>query len=567
MSELIALKACTTIAGLAKLLGFQAKTLAYIAWGIPSAAKYSVFDIPKRSGGKRTIHAPAPQLKLAQGKLSNLLQACEKEIEDSLGIKYSVSHGFKLGRSILSNADVHRHQRYVLNLDLLDFFGTINFGRVRGFLINNRNFKLHPDVATLIAQLACHEDRLPQGSPASPVLSNLIGNILDIRLSKMARAHGCAYSRYADDITLSTSQPDFPTAIAHQVDTFNWKLSKELENAVGASGFKINHAKTRLLHHRSRQDVTGIVVNQHINVNSDYRRSVRAMVNNLCSTGSYQRDKSILAADNTTKASVEGSYAQLQGMLGFMMQVERHRRSGGPLPSTLTATERLLHRFLFYTTFASNDKPVILCEGKTDNIYISAAVKRLSASYPKLIEPESKSLLVKILPHTATQERIFNLTGGDNPLVNFIVAYRDNYRLIKAPKGANPVIVIFDNDNGSNAVIAAIKKHFKIEMPDDTQYVRAYANLYVLLTTKKGTGNHCIEHFFPSKTLKKTLSGKKLNLSNKKLKDDEYGKAWFAEKIVKPYYHDIDFSGFSGLLDPLSEIITHHANHKIHEKG
>lgn len=559
MDELAKLKACTNTGELARLLDFQTKTLSYIAWGTPSAAKYSTFDIPKRSGGKRTIHAPSPQLKLAQGKLSTLLQACEKEIEEELGVKHPVAHGFKQGRSILTNADVHRRQRYVLNFDLTDFFGTINFGRVRGFLLENRNFKLHRDVATIIAQIACHEDRLPQGAPTSPVISNLIGNILDIRLSKLARAHGCAYSRYADDITMSTSQPQFPHAIARQLlATPNWVVSKEVEEAVKACGFKINHAKTRLLHRRSRQDVTGIVVNRHVNVNTDYRRAVRAMVNNLCSTGTYHREKSIVVTEDTTMVSVDGTRPQLEGMLGFLLQVERYRRADELPPPTLSSTELLLHRFLFFTTFASNDKPVILFEGKTDNIYISGAIRRLGASYPLLMAPGSKDLLVKLLPHTKTRERIFSLTGGDNPLTNFIISYRENYRRIKAPKGANPVIVIFDNDNGSNAVIAAIKKHYKLEMPNGTQYLRVYDNLYVLLTSSKGSASHCIENFFSAATLAKTLSGKKLNLSNKKLKDDEYGKAWFAEKIVKPYYKDIDFSNFKQLLDPICEIINSH---------
>lgn len=560
MSELAKLKACTTIGELARLLGFQAKTLGYVAWGVPPATKYSTFDIPKRSGGKRTIHAPSPQLKLAQGKLSTLLQACEREIEEKLGVKRTVAHGFKKGRSVLTNADVHRRQRYVLNFDLSDFFGTINFGRVRGFLIGNRNFQLHPDIATLIAQIACHKDMLPQGAPTSPVISNLIANILDVRLSKIARAHGCAYTRYADDITISTSQPDFPRSIATQADpTSKWAIAKDIEQAVAACGFRINHAKTRLLHRRSRQDVTGIVVNRHVNVNTDYRKSVRAMVNSLCSTGSYHRKKPIVTADNTTMATVEGTRPQLEGMLGFLLQVERYRRPDDFTPPTLSSTELLLHRFLFFTTFASNDKPAILFEGKTDNIYISCAIKRLRASYPLLIAPGSQDLLVSLLPHTKTRERIFSLTGGDSALTNFIVSYRENYRRIKGPKGAKPVIVVFDNDKGSNAVIAAIKKHYKLDMPNGTQYLRIYDNLYVLLTSSKGSASHCIEHFFTEKTLAKTLSGKKLSLSNKKLNDDEYGKAWFAEKVVKPYYKDIDFSGFSGILDPISEIIKTHS--------
>ncbi|MCC5087149.1 retron Ec67 family RNA-directed DNA polymerase/endonuclease [Xanthomonas campestris] len=559
MGELAKLKACTNTGELARLLDFQTKTLSYIAWGTPSAAKYSAFDIPKRSGGKRAIHAPSPQLKLVQGKLSKLLQACEKEIEEELGVKHPVAHGFKQGRSILTNADVHRRQRYVLNFDLTDFFGTINFGRVRGFLIGNRNFQLHRDVATIIAQIACHDDKLPQGAPTSPVISNLIGNILDIRLSKIARAQGCAYSRYADDITMSTSQPQFPHAIARQLlATPNWVVTKEIEEAVKACGFKINHAKTRLLHHRSRQDVTGIVVNRHVNVNGDYRRAIRAMVNRLCSTGTYHLEKTVLAAGQTMLASIEGSRPQLEGMLGFLLQVERYRRSDDLVPPILSATERLLHRFLFFTTFAANDRTAILFEGKTDNIYISSAIRKQRATYPALIAPGSNELLVKLLPHTKTRERIFNLTGGDSPLTNFIVGYRDNYRKIKGPKGSHPVIVIFDNDKGSNAVIGAIKKHYKLDMPDGDQYIHVYANLYVLLTSKKGSGDHCIEHYFSEATRAKKLSGKKFSLSNKKLKDDEYGKAWFAEKIVKPYYKDIDFSGFAGLLDPICGIIKSH---------
>jgi hypothetical protein len=102
----------------------------------------------------------------------------------------------------------------VLNIDLEDFFGTVNLGRVRGFFIKERNFALKPRVATVLAQIACHDNALPQGSPCSPVISNLIGHVLDIQLSALARKTGCTYSRYADDITFSTNKQVFPPAIA-----------------------------------------------------------------------------------------------------------------------------------------------------------------------------------------------------------------------------------------------------------------------------------------------------------------------------------------------------------------
>ena len=116
-------------------------------------------------------------------------------------------------RSILTNATLHKRRRYVLNLDLEDFFPSITFGRIRGFFIKDKHFALQEKVATVIAQIACFNNELPQGSPCSPVLSNLIGHLLDTRLARFARLYKCTYSRYADDITFSTSRKDFPAEL------------------------------------------------------------------------------------------------------------------------------------------------------------------------------------------------------------------------------------------------------------------------------------------------------------------------------------------------------------------
>ena len=141
-----------------------------------------------------------------QKKLSVLLQDCLDEINTAKNLQNRVSHGFTRKRSIITNATLHRNRRYVLNLDLEDFFPSIHFGRVRGFLIKDRNFALHKDVATVIAQIACRENTLPQGSPCSPVISNLIAHVLDMHLVGLASKVGCTYSRYADDLTFSTNK-------------------------------------------------------------------------------------------------------------------------------------------------------------------------------------------------------------------------------------------------------------------------------------------------------------------------------------------------------------------------
>lgn len=555
MSKLLALQLCGSVRDVAFLIGFQPKALGYVAWG--TNARYSTFDIPKRSGGKRTIHAPIPQLKLAQRKIADLLQDCELEIETSLGVKRRLSHGFRKDHSILTNADIHHGQRYVLNLDLEDFFGTVNFGRVRGYFLTNKHFRLQPDVATLLAQIACHESKLPQGAPTSPVISNLVGNILDMRLVKLARANGCAYSRYADDISFSTSTPEFPTEVAIETSPNVWTVSKTVDDAVGACGFKVNPSKTRLLHRRSRQDVTGIVVNKFVNVNADYRRRTRVMVHHLCSTGSFHRASVVLSATGDTSVQKEvGSRPQLQGMIGFIQQAESFRRGSAPLPTALSAIEKLNRRFLFYTRFAAPEMPMLVFEGKTDAVYLNAAIKNLAASYPTLAN--SSGLLVQLLRQTKTIERLFGLSGGADPLLKFIKHYHDDYRHIQGPKGSFPVIAVFDNDSVAKGVINSITGIKKAAVPPGTQVVRVYDNLYVMLTTPLGGPSHCIEDCFDPTFITAALGGKTINFTSKPNRSNEVSKSYFAEQIVKPKWKTIDFDGFRPLLDEIVKIASAH---------
>src|SRR5205814_3311637 len=115
-------------------------------------------------------------------------------------------------RSILTNAKPHLRQKFVLNVDLKDFFPTINFGRVRGVLIA-KPYCLLPHIATYIARICCRDNALPQGAPTSPIISNMICSRLDRQLLRLARQYRCVYTRYADDLTFSTSMPRFPGAL------------------------------------------------------------------------------------------------------------------------------------------------------------------------------------------------------------------------------------------------------------------------------------------------------------------------------------------------------------------
>ena len=229
MSQLANLKLATSRKELAVLLGYTPASLTAIIYKTPTTSKYIEFEIGKKSGGKRIIKAPIPKLKKLQSHLSHLLYQCLEEIENDRTAK-PISFGFRKGRSIAENAARHKRRRWVLNLDLENFFPSFNFGRVRGYFLKDKSFELNTEVATTIAQIACDGLALPQGSPCSPVISELIAQILDVRLVRLAKKFGVTYSRYADDITFSTSQKEFPAALA-QIDNTDpaiWHLSERL---------------------------------------------------------------------------------------------------------------------------------------------------------------------------------------------------------------------------------------------------------------------------------------------------------------------------------------------------
>lgn len=327
MSSLVKLQAAKSLDDVAALLGYQPSRLAYILYRLPSAAKYTEFEIPKRSGGKRKIKAPVPRLKTLQRRLANLLYLCLADIEKSSSPRRPLSHGFARSLSIITNASAHKRRRYVLNLDLKDFFPTINFGRVRGLLIKDNRFGLQPKVATVIAQIACDDHVLPQGSPCSPVISNIVAHLLDIRLVRLAKEHKCTYSRYADDITFSTNQAEFPSALASPImgSEGDWQLGKPLISEIQKLGFQINDAKTRMQVRGSRQVATGLLVNEKVNIRPEYYRTVRSMCSALFSTGAYyQMIPAPLLGGKVGEPDVKKlmtSLAPLQGRLSHIYHV------------------------------------------------------------------------------------------------------------------------------------------------------------------------------------------------------------------------------------------------------
>ena len=316
--DLRRLRRCNDLSDLARVLGLKPATLAFVLYKITYRKRYKYISIPKKSGGVRQIMAPEAHLKMAQRRLATFLLNIQFDIETSRARSHCIlSHGFKRDLSIQTNADLHKGRRFVFNADIKDFFPAINFGRVRGFLIGNEDFLLAPAVATLIAQLACFKNQLPQGAPSSPVISNLIANNLDIRLNRLAKSKRCTYSRYVDDLTFSTNLSDFPLRIAAPASPQSslWTAGNDLVAAVYKSGFQLNHAKSRMQFSTSRQEVTGLVVNNVINVPVEYVKLVRAMCNRLFIVGAafeQQQNGRLSLMSN----------ARLGGMLAFIYQIK-----------------------------------------------------------------------------------------------------------------------------------------------------------------------------------------------------------------------------------------------------
>ncbi|MHA3720464.1 retron Ec67 family RNA-directed DNA polymerase/endonuclease [Yersinia enterocolitica] len=607
MKRLQSLKEAKTKPDLAKLLGIKPSAFTYSLYVLKPENQYTQFKISKKNGGERIINAPNGILKMIQSSLSGLLLDCLDEIIHNkfpeselarqkaknskiLKIKCSsaeikqpsLSHGFERKRSIITNAMMHLGKKYVFNIDLEDFFGSFNFGRVRGFFIKNRNFLLDPEIATVIAKIACCNNELPQGSPCSPVITNLITHSLDIKLAAIAKKNSFTYTRYADDITFSTRKSDFSSSIAKKQNN-KYVISKRVRNEIIRSGFIINESKTRNQYKDSRQEVTGLVVNKKPNTKKEYWRLVRAQCNHLFKNGEFVE---IIDSKET-----KGNINRLEGKLNFIDQIDHYNRlrqgeklnpkyhlKKDAIKKGQAKSRRYLHnsrektfsKFLFYRLFYGNNLPTILTEGKTDNVYLKAAIHKLASLFPKLAVAKSASspykILTNFIDYNERTKYLLELYGGADYLKDFIIHYKNNFNYYKAPKPSNPVIIFVDNDSGPKDLINYVSKINDIKISPtglmdirSSEFVHIFHNLYLVLTPQiKGYAETDIEHFFTDTDRLRPHKGKVFNTASKRDPDNDLSKESFATHIVHAKKHDIDFSGFTSLLERLEKVINHY---------
>lgn len=352
----------------AEVLGSTLKSLAYNMYVLAPEKRYSIFQIPKKSGGDREICAPTSALKYLQRQLADIL------------IKYQefrpCVHGYVKSRSIKSNAMVHRGKRIVVNVDLKDFFNTINFGRVRGVFLKSP-FNFNDVIATTIAQICCHNGFLPQGSPASPIISNYICRKLDSELLAFARKYKMNYSRYADDITFSTNMKCLPLEFGEIQDN-RLLLSEDLSAIIENNGFVINESKTRYALRNNRQEVTGLVVNDNVNVPRKYVKRIRAMLHAWEKYGIENATKEHLEKFNYKHKHPDypeiAFKNELVGMINYVCYIKGKNNSVyHTLYNRIRRLDSDIKLSIPETAAIPEDAVIIYCEGKTDGLHLKAA--------------------------------------------------------------------------------------------------------------------------------------------------------------------------------------------------
>ena len=275
-----------SLANIADAIGLNTEDLVWLCYERATSEfdHYTRFEIPKRSGGKRLISSPKPKMRQAQSWINlNILNQLKPSI---------YCYAFRPNTSIVDNAKQHMNKKVVIKLDIKDFFPSITFNRVRGYF---EFLGYNPGVSTVLALLCTDAPRvrvtikgrsqivavgarsLPQGACTSPAIANLIASRLDARLAGLIKTFNgdWSYTRYADDLTFSTSNPEPEIG----------KLIAAVNHISNDEKFVIKSEKTRIMRAPRRQSVTGLLVGDQVRIPKATIKNMRALFYNIESKG------------------------------------------------------------------------------------------------------------------------------------------------------------------------------------------------------------------------------------------------------------------------------------------
>ena len=295
---------------------------------------YKFYQVEKKKGGKRDIYAPNDELKKIQKKLNYYLQA------SYLCVKPEEAHGFVINPgylgakcNIVENARPHTQKKYVLNIDLKDFFSNISAKQVWG-VFSSYPFNYNEQISTALTLLTTYDGKLPTGAPTSPVISNFICLKLDAELKECCAEHLLAYTRYADDLTFSSNNPISEDVLV------------DITNRIKNNGFIVNEKKLRIRSSNRKQIVTGIVVNEKVNIDRKLLRKIRAMLHDLNANGIHDATQKHFKLSGFVDKKYQIQFInRLQGYINFVGQVRG--KTNGVYLKQIQSFDRLfeIHRY------------------------------------------------------------------------------------------------------------------------------------------------------------------------------------------------------------------------------
>ena len=277
------------LSSIEKDLGFPIKTL----YGLSNNLEkhyHNVF-IPKSDGTKRKLSVP-----------DLILKNVQRSIVDNILAYYPISKyatAYKVGSSVQKNARPHINKKKILKLDIEGFFDNIIYSRVKDVVFYEDKFS--EPIRILLTMLCYYRESLPQGAPTSPAITNIIMYDFDERIGAYCSERGIAYTRYCDDMTFSGEFDE------REIITL---VREELRKL----GLFLKNRKTALINNSKRQTVTGIVVNEKINITKEYKKKIRQEIYYIEKFGLENHAK------NQGITDVNGYLVSLQGRIAFVIQ-------------------------------------------------------------------------------------------------------------------------------------------------------------------------------------------------------------------------------------------------------
>lgn len=299
------------LSSIEKDLGFSAKTL----YGLSNSLEkhYHTVYLPKSDGSKRKLSVP-----------DLILKPVQKSIADNILIQYPISKyakAYKPGSSIQKNARPHVGKKKILKLDIEGFFDHILYSRVKDTVFYEEKYS--ESIRILLTMLCYYNDSLPQGAPTSPAITNIIMYDFDETVGAFCNEKNIAYTRYCDDMTFSGCFDE------REIISF---VKGELRKL----GLFLKNRKTAVISASKRQVVTGIVVNEKMNVTKDYKKTIRQEIYYIKKFGLDEHLKRLGISDK------QQYVLSLKGRIAFVLQTIPNEYEFVEYKDFLNANLRLL---------------------------------------------------------------------------------------------------------------------------------------------------------------------------------------------------------------------------------